>query len=94
MRSADAVWPARRLWTTDRVPDEELAEGDRRTVLVCIDGLTGCGGASAKIKVYDRTVQWSDFCTIPEGKSVALGPFTFDRHHYDRAMTRVERGVR
>lgn len=93
MRAA-AVWPGRRLWTTDPLPNGELGDGDRRTVLVCVDGLTSCGGATAKIRLDDHTVQWSDFSTVPEGKVVALGPFTFDRRLYDQAMGRVERGIR
>ena len=94
MRAADVMWPSRRLWTTDPLPSGELGAGDRRTVLVCVDGLTGCGGATAKIRLDDHTVQWSDFCTVPEGKVVALGPFTFDRRLYEQAIGRVERDVR
>lgn len=94
MRAADALWPGRRLWTTDPLPNVELGGGDRRTVLVCVDGLTGCGGATANIRLDDHTVQWSDFSTVPDGKIVALGPFTFDRRLYEQAMGRVQRGIR
>jgi hypothetical protein len=77
-----------------RFPTGNWATAIRRTVLVCVDGLTGCGGATAKIRLDDHTVQWSDFSTVPEGKIVALGPFTFDRDLYDQAIGRVERGLR
>ena len=72
MRAADALWPGRRLWTDDPLPGGELSDGDRRTVLVCVDGLIGCGGATARVTLDDHTVRWSEFCTVPEGKIAAL----------------------
>lgn len=93
VRAAEAMWPGHRLWTDDPPPHEELGEGERRVVLVCIDGLTGCGGATATIELSDRTVEWRDFRTVPEGGTVALGPFVFDRKDYERALMIVENGA-
>ena len=94
MRAADALWPGHRLWTDDPAPNSELAEGERRVVLVCEDGLTGCGGATARIKINKQTVEWGDFRTAPAGSTVPLGPFVFDRTEYERALAEVASGRR
>jgi len=94
VRAADALWAGRRLWTDDALANSELVQGERRVVLVCVDGLTGCGGATAKVELSERSVEWSDFRTVPSERSVPLGPFVFDREQYDKALAKVERGNR
>ena len=94
MRAADAFWPGHRLWTDDPPPSSELAEGERRVVLLCQDGLTGCGGATARIQISEQTVEWGDFHTVPAASTVPLGPFVFDRTEYERALAEVASGRR
>lgn len=94
MRAADALWPGRRLWMGDPLPHADLGSGDRRVVLACVDGSTGCGGATVKIEVGDRAVTWSDFRTVPEGTAVTLGPFVFARERYEQALEKAVQKVR
>ena len=94
LRAAEAVWPGHRLWTNDPPPHEELGEDERRVVLVCVDGLTGCGGATATVRLNEQVVEWRDFRTVPDGAAVALGPFAFNRKDYDGALAGVEQGTR
>jgi hypothetical protein len=54
VRAADTLWPGRRLWSDDPFSSSDLADGQRRVVLVCDDGLTGCGGATANVRLDDR----------------------------------------
>jgi hypothetical protein len=63
-------------------------------VLVCQDGLAGCGGATARIKIGPQTVEWGDFRTVPAAATVPLGPFVFDRAQYERALAKVASGRR
>lgn len=94
MRATEAMWPGHRLWTDDPSPHGELGEDERRVVLVCVDGLTGCGGATATVRLGEQVVEWSDFRTVPEGRETSLGPFAFNRKNYDAALAKVERGIR
>lgn len=78
----------------DPPPSADLGTGDRRVVLVCVDGSTGCGGATARIAVGDRLVTWSEFETAPDGIAVPLGPFVFGRKQYEQALEKVRHCVR
>jgi hypothetical protein len=82
--------PGHRLWRGDPPLDEEHGTESRRVVLVCNDGLTGCGGATACITVSDQTVTWSDFRTVPDDRDVSIGPFAFERRQYEQRLATVE----
>jgi hypothetical protein len=61
---------------------------DGDTVLLgCICGESGCWPLTARVDVLDATVQWSGFRTGHRPWDLsALGPFTFDRGQYERAL--------
>jgi hypothetical protein len=94
VRVADVVWPGHQLWLGEEPLNSELGEGDRRVVLLCDDGLTGCGGANARIVIDEATVTWSDFEKLPSGDRVPLGPFIFDRRKYEAALRELKGAAR
>lgn len=91
--AADVLWPGHRLWMGDP-PVNDLGDGDRRSVLACVDGSYDCGGATARIDIGERAVTWSDFETVPDGTAVMLGPFVFGRQQNEQALEKAAQQVR
>jgi hypothetical protein len=73
-----AVVPGHRLWPGEAPHDVELSEAGRVAVLLCVDGLTGCGGATVEIRFGPRRVVWDEFHEVPLGRRIDVGPYTFD----------------
>jgi hypothetical protein len=67
-----------------------LYEGDDEKVqlLGCGCGEVGCSPLLARVTVSDETVTWDEFeqPTREEWDYSELGPFTFDRAQYERAL--------
>ena len=63
--------------------------GEGKTALLSCDcGEVGCSPLLGRITLGDETVTWDDFeqPERPEWDYAALGPFTFDRSQYERAL--------
>jgi hypothetical protein len=65
---------------------QRLSEDGRVAVLTCGCGDFGCGGVSADIEDEGDRVVWRDFHEANGGPVIAVGPFTFDRARYERAL--------
>jgi hypothetical protein len=79
------LWPA--AW-------RDLPEHDgkgRSAVLACACGEVGCWPLCLRIGISDTTVTWSDFSQPfrPAWRYDGLGPFTFERSAYERAVKSV-----
>lgn len=88
------LWPGHRLWMGEPPMSTDLGDGDRWSVLACVDGSYDCGGATVRIDIAERLVTWSDFETVPDGTAVTLGPFVFARKQYEQALEKAAQQVR
>jgi hypothetical protein len=63
------------------------AEG-KTQLLGCGCGEVGCSPLLARVMVTDETVTWDEFeqPTRPDWDYESLGPFTFERAQYERAL--------
>jgi hypothetical protein len=64
---------------------------DKTALLGCGCGEVGCSPLMARVTVTEDTVIWDEFeqPTRPEWDYDGLGPFTFDRSEYERALLAV-----
>jgi len=71
-------------------PMFEDSEG-KTALLGCGCGEVGCSPLMARITVTDDTVRWDDFeqPTRPDWDYEGLGPFTFERAQYERALMAI-----
>jgi hypothetical protein len=71
--------PGHRLWAGEAPDNVELSEAGRVAVLLCVERLAGCGGATVEIRFGPRRVVWDEFHEVPLGRRIDVWPYTFDR---------------
>jgi hypothetical protein len=71
-----------------------MFEGDeeKTALLGCGCGEVGCSPLLARVTVTDETVTWGEFeqPTRPDWDYESLGPFTFERAQYERALMAID----
>ena len=82
------------MWLGEPPVNDEFVEDDRVAVTTCTCGIFGCGGTSAHIEFERSTVTWSDLSEANHGTRRPIGPFTFRRSEYERALERVAESFR